>query len=113
MNVIRFSDPDFAGQLRTLASTSSLFDQTIEQRTRAILGAVQSRGDEALAEFTERFDGAKLTVEQLAVSTPEFMAASLQADESLRKAVVFAGKNIESFSRKSLRRNWSARNAQG
>ena len=113
MTVIRFTDPDFAGRLRALTSASSLFDQTIEERTRAILEAVQSRGDSALVEFTERFDGAKLSVEQLAVSTPEFLAASLQADASLRKAVAFAGKNIETFSRKSLRRNWSARNAQG
>lgn len=113
MNVIRFTDPDFAGQLRALASTSSLFDQAIEERTRAILNVVQSRGDAALVELTERFDGAKLSVEQLAVNTPEFLAASLKADEALRKAVTFAGKNIESFSRKSLRQNWSARNAQG
>ena len=113
MNVIRFTDPDFAGRLRALTSASSLFDKTIEERTRAILEAVQSRGDSALVEFTEQFDGAKLSVEQLAVSTPEFLAASLKADESLRRAVAFAGKNIESFSRKSLRRNWSARNAQG
>ena len=113
MNVIRSTDPDFAGRLSTLASASSLFDKAIEARTRAILDAVQTRGDAALVEFTERFDGAKLSVEQLAVSTPEFLAASLQADASLRKAVAFAGKNIESFSRKSLRRNWSARNAQG
>jgi histidinol dehydrogenase len=113
MNVIRFSDPEFAGQLRALASTSSLFDQTIEERTRSILKAVQSQGDAALVEFTERFDGAKLSVEQLAVSTPEFLTASLKADEALRKAIAFAGKNIESFSRKSLRRNWAAKNGQG
>jgi histidinol dehydrogenase len=113
MNVIRFTDPDFAGQLRALASTSSLFDQTIEERTRAILNAVQSRGDAALVELTERFDGAKLSVEQLPVSTPEFLTASLKANAALRNAIAFAGKNIESFSRKSLRRNWSAKNAQG
>lgn len=113
MNVIRFTDPDFAGRLSALSSASSLFDQTIEERTHAILDAVQLRGDAALIEFTERFDGAKLSVEQLAVSTPEFLSASLKADESLRKAVAFTGKNVESFSRKSLRRNWSAKNAQG
>lgn len=113
MNVIRFTDPDYAGQLRALASASSLFDRAIEERTRAILGAVQARRDEALIEFTERFDGAKLSVEQLAVSTPEFLKASLQADGPLRKAIAFAGKNIESFSLKSLRRNWTAKNSQG
>jgi histidinol dehydrogenase len=113
MNVTRFTDPDFAAQLRALASASSLFDKAIEERTRAILDAVQTRGDKALVEFTERFDAAKLSVEQLAVSTPEFLQASLKADESLRKAVALAGKNIETFSRKSLRRNWSAKNVQG
>jgi len=113
MNVLRFTEPDFAGRLRALTSASSLFDQAIEERTCAILGAVQTRGDAALVEFTERFDRAKLLVEQLAVSTPEFLKASLQANESLRRAVTFAGKNIESFSRKSLRRNWTARNGQG
>jgi histidinol dehydrogenase len=113
MNVIRFHDPDSAAQLRSLASASSLFDKTIEERTRAILDAVYTRGDAALLEFTEKFDGAKLAAEQLAVSTPEFLSASLQADESLRSAVAAAGKNIELFSKKSLRRNWSAKNAQG
>jgi histidinol dehydrogenase len=113
MNVLRFSDPGFARQLRALAATSSLFDAAIEERTRAILEAVRARGDQALIEFTERFDGAKLSAEQLPVSTPEFLQASLQAGESLRKAVAFAARNIESFSRRSLRRNWTARNAQG
>ena len=40
MNVIRFNDPDFAAKLRNLTSASSLFDKTIEERTRAILDAV-------------------------------------------------------------------------
>lgn len=113
MNLIRCSDPDFAQRLQTLAAASSLFDKHIEKRTRAILDAVYTRGDAALVEFTEKFDGAKLTNEQLAISTSEFMSASLQADDSLREAVAIAGKNIEIFSRKSLRKNWSAKNAQG
>lgn len=113
MNVIRFTDKNFPEQLRALTTASSLFDKTIEERTRGILDAVYTRGDDALLEFTERFDGARLTTEGLAVTTPEFLNASLQADDSLRQAVAVAGKNIELFSRKSLRKNWSAKNAQG
>src|SRR4026207_2401911 len=100
MNVIRFTDPNSGAHLRALTSASSLFDKSVEERTRVILEAVQTRGDEALIEFTERFDRAKLSAEQLAVSTPEFLQASLKAEGSLRKAVAFAAKNIESFSRK-------------
>ena len=113
MNVIRHTDADFAERLGQLAAPSSLFDLVIEERARAIVDAVKARGDTALLEFTERFDGAKLTAEQLRVSQPELLAASLNADASLRAAVETTGKNIAAFSRKALRKNWSARNAQG
>jgi histidinol dehydrogenase len=113
MNVIRFTDKNFPEQLRALTTASSLFDKAIEERARTILDAVYTRGDDALLEFAERFDGAKLTSETLAVTTPEFLNASLQADDGLRQAVAVTGKNVELFSRKSLRRNWSAKNSQG
>jgi len=92
---------------------SSLFDPVIEQRVRAILGAVQIRGDDALLEFTEKFDGAKLTADRLAVSQAELFNASLTADESLRNAIAGADKNIANFARKSLRKNWQTKNSHG
>src|SRR5580765_1523539 len=113
MRVIRFTDADFAQKLARVTAPSSLFDPTIEQRTRAILDGVQTRGDAAVLELTERFDGAKLTAEQLAVTQAELMAASLKADESLRAAVAEAEKNIAAFARKSLRKNWQTKNSHG
>ena len=113
MRVIRFTDANFAARLREVTAPSSLFDATIEARTRAILAAVQSRGDVAVLEFTARFDGAKLTTEQLAVTQAELMAASLKADESLRAAVAEAEANIASFARKSRRKNWEMKNSHG
>src|SRR5882762_8780532 len=113
MNVIRHADKAFTATIRALTTQSSLFDPTIEERTRAILQDVYTRGDAALLEMTERFDGAKLTTDQLAVTKAELLAASVRADESLRAAVETTRKNVEFFSRKSLRKNWSAKNAQG
>jgi histidinol dehydrogenase len=66
-----------------------------------------------LLEFTEKFDGARLTASQLAVTQAELMVASLKADESLRAAVAEAEKNIATFARKSLLRNWECRNSHG
>ena len=106
MKVIRPTDANFAEKLRELLVSSSLFDAGIEERTRAILHEVYVRGDDALLEFTEQFDGAKLAADQLAVTQAELMAASLKADESLRAAVAEAEKNIAAFARKSLRKNW-------
>jgi len=113
MNVIRHTDPDFTAKLQRVTCTSNLFDKGIEERTRAILDAVYTRGDAAVLEFTARFDGATLTADRLAATQAELMAASLKADETLRAAVETSRKNIEAFSRRSLRRSWSAKNAQG
>ena len=91
MNTVRYTDAGFSKRLSALAAASSLFDPVIEQRTRAILEDVRARGDAALLELTERFDGASLTAEQLPVTQAEFVAASLKADDSLRAAVAEAG----------------------
>src|SRR5437667_2915960 len=113
MNVLRPTDKGFDDKLRALATQSSLFDPAIEERARAILQEIFTRGDAALLELTERFDGARLTAERLAVTKAELVAASLRADSGLRAAIETTRKNIEFFSRKSLRKNWSAKNAQG
>jgi len=113
MKIVRHTDTNFAARLSEATAPSSLFDPVIEQRTRAILDAVQARGDEALLAFTEKFDGARLTASQLAVTQAELMAASLKADESLRAAVAEAEKNIGAFARKSLLRRWQMKNSHG
>src|SRR5260221_4359523 len=112
MNVIRFTELDLDSRLRKLAGMWSLFDKVIEDRTGAIVEGVYLRGDAAMLEFSERFDGRTLTAERLPVSVSEFVHASLKADGALRRAVDAAGRNIEMFSRKSLRKNWSALNQE-
>ena len=113
MKVIRHGDANFLRKLREVTAASSLFDPEIERRTRAILDAVQVHGDTALLGFTERFDGAKLAADRLAVTQAELFNASLAADEPLRKAVAGAEKNIADFARKSLRKNWQTKNSHG
>lgn len=113
MKVARHTDPDFSAKLRELAANASLFDPEIEQRTKAILHDVLVRGDDALLEFTEKFDGAKLTADQLAVTQAELFNASLAADESLRAAVAEAERNIAGFAKKSLRKGWQSKNSHG
>src|SRR3954447_9186870 len=100
MKVIRYTDRDYARRLREVTAPSSLFDPVIEQRTRAILEDVHQRGDAALLELTERFDGARLSAGTLPVTQAELMAVSLKADPALRAAVAEAEGNIARFARK-------------
>jgi histidinol dehydrogenase len=113
MNLLRHTDRDFAERRAKLAAASSLFDPTIEERTRGILKEVQERGDAALIELTQRFDGATLQAEQLVIGAAEKFNASLTADEELREAVQAAHRNIERFSKRSLRKRWTSYNTQG
>jgi histidinol dehydrogenase len=113
MDVIRYSDADFRQKIERLVRASSLFDPQIEERTRGIIDAVRDRGDQVLLELTQRFDGAVLALDQLPVSTSEKFNASLLADGELRQAVKVAHQNIQLFSKKSLRKNWSGKNKQG
>lgn len=113
MRILRYWDRDFAAQISSLSGTSTLLDATIEKQVRDIILLVQEKDDAAILELTERFDGARLTVDRLAVSQAEMVSASVQADISLRQAVAEAQSNITSFSRKSLSRDWSMRNCHG
>lgn len=113
MKIVRHTDKDFTAKIREATSDSSLFDAEIEQRTKAILHEVFVRGDDAVLEFTEKFDGAKLTAEQLAVTQAELFNASLAADPSLRAAVAEAETNIAGFAKKSKRKGWQSKNSHG
>jgi len=113
MKIARHTDKDFSAKLRELTAATSLFDAGIENRTRAILHDVFVRGDDAVLDFTEKFDGAKLSADQLAVTQAELMAASLKADESLRAAVAEAEGNIANFAKKSRRKDWWTKNSHG
>lgn len=113
MRVIRFKEKNFEASLKEALAASSLFDAGVEERTRAIVEDVARRGDEAVIDYTAKFDGAQLEARQLEVTQAEFMAASLKADDSLRNAVKEADRNIAAFARKSMRKNWSAKNSHG
>src|SRR5271163_1380844 len=113
MNVVSHNDPDFGDQINRLLAPASLFDSVIEQQTQSIIEAVRSRGDDAIAELTEKFNGPKLAPDQFAVTQAECLAASVQADAPLRAAVAETRQNVEAFAKRSLRKDWSMRNSHG
>ncbi len=108
MKILRFDQPDFENALSSALAASSLFDPQIEERVRAVIVGVQSRGDEALLEFTERFDRVKLTATQLRVTAP-----TPTVTPTLRTAIATANRNIAAFARRGLSKPWTMRNAQG
>ena len=113
MNLIRHTDSAFSAKLNKLIAASSLFDPVVEQRALEIIHAVQRRGDKALLHYTEKFDGAKLTPGKLRVGQAELAGAWRATDTRTRKAIRLAKVNVALFAKRSLRKNWQVRNAQG
>ena len=89
-------------------------DQAVyEQRVREILQGVKARGDEALIEFTAKFDGAVLSAENLRVSNDEIKAAYAEIDSGFVSAIQKARDNIARFHAKQLHNSWMETSEDG
>ncbi len=95
-----------------MLQSSSLFDQTIVERTQAIIDEVRKHGDQGLIKLTHKFDRAKLSSRTLSVSADELKSAK-PSSATVKLAVREATKNIQRFSKASMRRNWKIKNSHG
>ena len=67
----------------------------IEATVKEIFTAVQSKGDEAINQYTAQFDG--ITLNTIQVSEDEIQTAIAQVDDELKGAIQLAKSNIEKF----------------
>lgn len=84
-----------------------------EASVREIVQAVQRRGDAALIEFTQEFDGFALQAENLRVSGAELDAAYQQIPKELLDAIRLAHHQIEAFHRQRVPKSWVQFGADG
>jgi histidinol dehydrogenase len=110
MNIKRLSttQSDFATQLNTLLAFEETADDRLEATVAAILADVKRRGDEALLEYTQRFD--RLTVKVAAefeLPQAELRAAFETLPDAQRTALEQAAKRVTAYHQKQLQRSWS------
>ncbi len=112
MDIVRPRDKNYASFLKSLDRRAAPAPE-VENTVRTIIAAVEKQGDAALIKFTEKFGGPKLAASQLRVPARELSSAWRSLDAPTRRALQAAHKNISAFAARSLRKNWTARNAQG
>jgi histidinol dehydrogenase len=103
--LIKYDQPDFTERSTKIradvfSSTNFDFDSEKEKQLEAIFNEVIKRGDEAVAEFTEKFDGVKLTPEQFRISEAELDDAHKTIDKKLLKSIRQAIKNVRQYQSK-------------
>jgi len=112
MRRIRFSDRTFAAEL-TAFGRGAAASPAIVAAVAGILAAVKSRGDGAVAGYAAKFDGARLRPRDFRVRPAELAAAARRLAPAERRALAAAHAAIADFNRRSLPRDWTARNPHG
>ena len=77
-----------------------------ESRVAAILERVKTEKDQALFDYTEQFDGAKLNKDTIAVTEEEIETAYEQVDASLIEIIQKAKENIRIYHEKQKQYSW-------
>lgn len=79
---------------------------TYEASVREILDNVKEKKDQALFEYTERFDGAKITADNILVTEEEIREAYTLVDDQLLAVIRKSKQNIESYHQKQMQYSW-------
>jgi histidinol dehydrogenase len=77
-----------------------------EATVREILETVKRQGNQALLDYTEKFEQQVLTQQQLRVNGSELDAAYQQIPKELLKAIQQSGEKIEAFHRQRVPKSW-------
>ncbi|MBN9432701.1 MAG: histidinol dehydrogenase [Bosea sp.] len=88
------SDADFEARFAALLAAKREVSEDVDSTVRAILADVRARGDQAVIDYTARFDRLPLTAETLAIGEAEFAAAELAVEEKTRAALTLARDRI-------------------
>lgn len=89
-------DSEFEQQFQTLLSAKRESAADVNEAVGIIINQVRKNGDQAIFEFTERFDNQDLRTSGLAISSDEIDAAITQVDKETMDALELAANRIES-----------------
>lgn len=106
--LISFSEADFEERMEKLRSEMILaarfagYGSRENKQVVDILRNVADRGDKAVAEYTEKFDGVKLTPDQFQVGKEELGKAHLEIDKDILSSLRQAIDNVRAYQRDIL-----------
>lgn len=107
-------DADFAAKFSELVAVDSSVDPEITRRAEAIVEDVRKRGDEAVLEYTNRFDhmDAK-SMEEFLLTEEDLKKALETLPEDQKQALKTAAQRIRSFHEHEIGQSWSITEKDG
>ncbi|TRO36528.1 histidinol dehydrogenase [Pseudomonas sp. ALS1131] len=108
------ADTDFARHLDHLLSWESVSDDGVNQRVLEIIQAVRQRGDAALVEYTQRFDGLEVaSMADLILPRERLELALTRISPEQRQALEVAAERVRSYHEKQMQDSWCYTEADG
>jgi len=102
---LRVSDKDFAAQFEKLLSAKREQSVDVANVVNEIIEDVRQRGDEALYDLTEKFDGFDARATGLAISEEEIAAGYDACDNEIIKALELAAERIKAYHQRQIPEN--------
>ena len=102
---------DRRDRLAAVLDRRAVFDAGVEAAVRAVLDGVRERGDAAVLDYTERFDGVRPA--PLKVSADELDAALDALDADLRATLEAAAANVRRFHEAEMPASWTRDDGDG
>lgn len=114
INRLDANDADFGQQLKTLLAFDASQDEQIEQSVAKILNDVRQRGDEAVLEYTQRFDQVQAShIHELEIPLADCQAALDALPTEQRKALESAADRVRAYHEKQKTASWTYTEADG
>jgi len=108
LNLLDTRSADFEQRLAKLLTWEATQDETLEQTVTQILSDVRRRGDEAVLEYTRRFDRVQATrMAELELSRDELEQAFKGLGQARREALVHAAGRIRTYHERQIAESWS------
>jgi histidinol dehydrogenase len=97
---------DFEARFAALESRRSLEREKLQERVAAIVEDVRRRGDDAVLDAIERFDGYRLRVDELVVGEAELEAGAARLLPQDRAALELAAERVRHFHSLHVPKTW-------
>ena len=106
MRIVKLDEQSRANILADLLKRDPNNYSAYEGTVQEIVDDVRARGDEALFEYTKKFDGAELSADNIRVTQAEIQEALSQVDPNLLAVMKKSMKNIREYHEKQKQYSW-------
>lgn len=113
MRIVTLNESTKSNLLEQLLKRSPASYGTYEQTVNEIIEKVRNEKDDALFEYTAKFDGCEITADSIRVTEEEIKEAYTLIDSELIEVMKKSAANIAKFHQKQVRNSWFAPEEDG